>query len=275
MNKKAITSVVTTALLGVLAVIFAFPFYYVFVLATWPSREILVFPPHFWFGSGLMDNLTSLFGRVPFSVNFFNSLGIASVSTALTLFFCTLAGFAFSKYDFKFKKILFTFVIATMAIPGFLNIIPFYKMMVSFGWINTWLPLIVPGMAGAFGIFLMTQFLQNALPGELLEAARIDGIGEFRMLWYVVFPLAKAGMAVLGVVTFVGSWNNFTGPLILLPDVDHTTLPVALSVLSSRVDNNMGALMVGNALTLLPLLIVFMLFSRQIISGLTAGAVKG
>ncbi len=276
MNRmKNVSSYVTTFFLSLLALIFAFPFYYVFVLATWRAQEILVFPPHFWFGPGLAENLTSLFGRVPFATNFLNSLGIAAISTISVLFFCTLAGFAFAKYQFKFKKSLFAFVIATMAIPGFLNIIPFYKMMVGFGWINTWLPLIVPGMAGAFGIFLMTQFLENALPGELLEAARIDGVGEFAMLWKVVFPLAKAGMAVLGVVTFVGSWNNFTGPLILLPDLDSTTLPVALSVLSSRVDNNMGALMVGNALTLLPLLIVFMLFSRQIIAGLTAGAVKG
>jgi multiple sugar transport system permease protein len=272
---KTFQSYATTFFLGLFALIFAFPFYYVFVLATWRAQEILVFPPHFWFGPGLQENLISLFGRVPFASNFLNSIGIATLSTVSVLFFCTLAGFAFSKYQFKFKKTLFAFVIATMAIPGFLNIIPFYKMMVAFGWINTWLPLIVPGMAGAFGIFLMTQFLENALPYELLEAARMDGVGEFSMLWRIVFPLARSGMAVLGVVTFVSSWNNFTGPLILLPDVDSTTLPVALSVLSSRVDNNMGALMVGNALTLLPLLIVFMLFSRQIISGLTAGAVKG
>jgi len=121
----------------------------------------------------------------------------------------------------------------------------------------------------------MTQFLHNAIPLELLDAARIDGLGEFSILLRIVFPLARSGMAVLGVVTFVGSWNNFTGPLILLPRVDATTLPVALSVLNSRQDNNMGALMVGNALTLLPLLLVFLFFSRQIISGLTAGAVKG
>jgi len=272
---KKLSTYVTTFLLGLLALVFAFPFYYVFVLATWRSQEVLAFPPHLWFGTGLLENWTSLFGRVPFATNFLNSLGIATLSTVSVLFFCTLAGFAFSKYQFKLKKTLFFFVIATMAIPGFLNIIPFYKMMVVFGWINTWLPLIVPGMAGAFGIFLMTQFLENALPFELLEAARIDGVGEFSMLWRVVFPLARAGMAVLGVVTFVGSWNNFTGPLILLPDVDATTLPVALSVLNSRVDNNMGALFLGNALTLLPLLVIFMLFSRQIISGLTAGAVKG
>ena len=272
---KFLPSYLTTFFLGLLALVFAFPFYYVFVLATWPSQQILVFPPHFVFGGGLQENLDSLFSRVPFGLNFLNSFGIAVLSTLSVLFFCTMAGFAFSKYEFRFKKPLFAFVLATLAIPGFLNIIPFYKMMVTFGWINTWLPLIVPGMAGAFGIFLMTQFLEKALPGELLDAARIDGVGEFGLLWRVVFPLAKSGMAVLGVVTFVGSWNNFTGPLILLPNVNATTLPVALSVLNSRVDNNMGGLMVGNALTLLPLLIVFMIFSRQIISGLTAGAIKG
>ena len=273
--RKSLPPILTTSLLGLLALVFAFPFYYVFVLATWPSQQILTFPPHFWFGNGVEENLKSLFERVPFGTNFLNSFGIAIISTVTVLFFCTVAGFAFAKYEFKFKKALFAFVVATLAIPGFLNIIPFYKMMATFGWINTWLPLIVPGMAGAFGIFLMTQFLQNALPVDLLDAARIDGVGEIALLWRVVFPLARSGMAVLGVVSFVGSWNSFTMPLILLPNIDSTTLPVALSVLNSRVDNNMGGLMVGNALTLLPLLIVFMIFSRQIISGLTAGAIKG
>jgi multiple sugar transport system permease protein len=262
-------------ILGIMAFVFAYPFYNVFVLATWPANKVLSFPPRFFFGDGLLENINQLFTRIPFATNFFNSLGIALISTTSTLFFCTMAGFAFSKYDFKFKKQLYAFVIATMAIPGFLNIIPFYKMMVGFGWINTWMPMIVPGMAGAFGIFLMTQFLENSLPSELLDAARIDGLSEFGILGRIVFPLAKPGLAVLGIVTFVGSWNNFTGPLILLPRIDSTTLPVALSTLNSRVDNNMGALMLGNALTLLPLMIIFIFFSKQIISGLTAGAVKG
>jgi len=137
------------------------------------------------------------------------------------------------------------------------------------------LPMVVPGMAGAFGIFLMTQFLENSLPNDVIEAARIDGLGDFGILMRIVFPLARPAMAVLGIVTFVGSWNNFTGPLILLPKIEATTLPVALSLLNSRVDNNQGALMLGNALTLLPLILIFVFFSKQIISGLTAGAVKG
>ncbi|MBP7095895.1 MAG: carbohydrate ABC transporter permease [Spirochaetia bacterium] len=120
----------------------------------------------------------------------------------------------------------------------------------------------------------MTQFLTNSVPDELLDAARIDGLTEFGILTRIIFPLAKPGLAVLGVVTFVGSWNNFTGPLVLLPKVESTTLPVALSALNSRVDNNLGALMLGNALTLLPLIVAFVFFSKRIIAGLTAGAVK-
>lgn len=185
-----------------------------------------------------------------------------------------MAGFAFAKYQFKFKKQLYQFVIATLAIPGFLNIVPFYKMMVAFGWMNTWLPLVVPGMAGAFGIFLMTQFMENSLPEEILEAGRIDGLTEFGLLMKIAFPLAKPGMAILGIITFIGSWNSFTSAMIFLPNVKKTTLPVALSMLNSRVDNNMGALMLGTALSLVPLIIVFIAFSKQIIAGLTAGAVK-
>lgn len=265
---------ITYIVLGLFSLLFAFPFYYVFVLATWPGDRILEFPPHLFFGNGVQENAQILFSRVPYFKNFLNSLGIATISTVLTIFFCTMAGFAFAKYKFKFKKPLYQFVIATLAIPGFLNIVPFYKMMVAFKWINTWLPLIVPGMAGAFGIFLMTQFMENSLPEEILEAGRIDGLTEFGLLMKIAFPLAKPGMAILGIITFIGSWNSFTSAMIFLPSVEKTTLPVALSMLNSRVDNNMGGLMLGTALSLIPIIIVFVAFSKQIIAGLTAGAVK-
>jgi multiple sugar transport system permease protein len=266
--------IITYLVLGLFSLLFAFPFYYVFVLATWPGDRVLEFPPHMFFGNGVQENAQILFSRVPYLKNFLNSLGIAAISTVLTIFFCTMAGFAFAKYKFKFKKQLYQFVIATLAIPGFLNIVPFYKMMVAFKWINTWLPLIVPGMAGAFGIFLMTQFMENSIPEEILEAGRIDGLTEFGLLMKIAFPLAKPGMAILGIITFIGSWNSFTSAMIFLPSVEKTTLPVALSMLNSRVDNNMGGLMLGTALSLIPIIIVFVAFSKQIIAGLTAGAVK-
>jgi len=260
------------AVLIVFTLLFAFPFYYVFVLASW--SRIYSNPPHLWFGSDIPVNLNSLLSQLPFHVNFFNSLSIAVLATAGTVFFCTMGGYAFAKFEFKGKKGLLLFIISTMAIPAFLNIIPFFKMMVAFGWYKTWLPLIVPGLANAFGIFLMTQFLENSIPSDLLSAARIDGLNEFQILIKVVFPLAKPGIAILGTVTFIGSWNNFLGALIMLPDPKHSTIPVALSSLFVRSDGNFGGLMLGTALALLPLLIAFMFFSKKIIANLTAGSIK-
>lgn len=259
-------------ILVLFVIIFAFPFYYVFVLASWSN--IYSNPPHLSFGSDLLVNIQALLSQVPFHKNFFNSMMIAVISTAGTIFFCTMAGYAFAKFDFKGKKQIMLFILGTMAIPPFLNIIPFFKMMVAFGWYKTWLPLIVPNLANAFGIFLMTQFLENSIPSDLLSAARIDGLNEFQILNKVVFPLAKPGIAILGTVTFIGSWNNFVSALIMLPDPRSSTIPVALSSLFVRSDGNYGGLMAGTAIALFPLLIAFAFFSKKIIANLTAGSVK-
>lgn len=255
------------------AIGFIFPFYYVFVLATHPIP--FANPPHIFFGNAVADNFDALFRQIPFVKSFFNSLGIAVLATVSVIFFCTLGGFAFAKYDFKGKNSLLLFVVLTMAIPPFLNIIPFFRMMVRFGWYKTWLPLIVPGMANSFGIFLMKQFLEDSIPSALMDAARIDGLNEFQMLPTLVMPLAKPGIAILGTITFIGSWNNFLGALVMLPDPRNSTLQVALSSLFVRSDGNFGGLMLGIALSILPLLIIFLIFSRNIISNLAAGAVKG
>ena len=266
-------AIVRYIILGLFALVFTFPFYYVFVLAT--HRIPFANPPHIFFGEFLIANFESLFRQIPFVKSFLNSLGIATLSTLSVIFFCTLGGFAFAKYSFKGKELLLLFVVSTMAIPPFLNIIPFFRMMVFFGWYQTWLPLIVPGMANAFGIFLMKQFLEESVPTDLMDAARIDGLNELQLLPAVVFPLAKPGIAILGTITFVGSWNNFLGALVMLPDPRNSTLPVALSSLFVRSDGNYGGLMLGTALSILPLLIIFLFFSRKIIANLAAGAVKG
>lgn len=255
------------------AFLFTFPFYYVFVLATHATP--FANPPHIFFGEAVAENVDALFSQLPFLRSFFNSLAIAVLATVSVLFFCTLGGFAFAKYQFKGKDLMLIFIVSTMAIPPFLNIIPFFRMMVTFGWYKTWLPLIVPGMANAFGIFLMKQFLEESIPDELMDAARIDGLNELQMVPRIVFPLAKPGLAILGTITFVGSWNNFLGALVMLPDPQNTTLPVALSSLFVRSDGNYGGLMLGTALSILPLVVIFMFFSRKIIANLAAGAVKG
>ncbi|MFW5994778.1 MAG: carbohydrate ABC transporter permease, partial [Spirochaetia bacterium] len=157
----------------------------------------------------------------------------------------------------------------------FLNIIPFFQMMSAFGWINTWYPLIVPTMAAPFGIFLMSQFLKTEVPFQLMDSARIDGLSEFGIFLRIGAPLAKPAMSILGIVTFVGTWNNFLGALIFLPDINRTTIPVALARLFLSARTDYGAVMAGTALSLLPVLLLYVFFARRIIGDLQAGALKG
>ncbi len=261
--------------LSVFLLIFAFPFYYVFILSTLNNQELFSTTPALFFSNSFVDNYRELFGQLDYWRNYFNSAAIAILATIGTIFFCTMGGFAFAKYEFKGKRLIFALLLATLAIPPFLNIIPFFKMMVRFGWYNTWLPLIVPGVANAFGIFLMSQYIRGSVPSELMDACRIDGLSEFGILMRMVFPMARAGISVLGIVTFIGSWNNFLGALILLPDLEKTTIPVALSSLSGRQQGNFGGIFVGTALALLPLIIIFVFFSKRIIADISAGSVKG
>ncbi len=257
------------------AVIFAFPFYYMFVLATWPRQLMFSSPPRLWFGPGLVHNLEALFESIPFHINMFNSIGIAVLAVTTQLFFCTMGGFAFAKYEFKGQNVLFAMIIALISVPPFLNIIPFFQMMSAFGWINTWYPLIVPTMAAPFGIFLMSQFLKNEVPSQLMDSARIDGLSEFGIFLRIAAPLAKPAMSILGIVTFVGTWNNFLGALIFLPDLEKTTIPVALARLFLSARTDYGAVMAGTALSLLPVLLLYVFFARRIIGDLQAGALKG
>jgi multiple sugar transport system permease protein len=263
----------TFLILGV--IITAFPFYWMFVLATLSRGEIFSFPPPMWFGSNIVDNYRNLMNFVPFFRNIWNSFYIAFMATSTTLFFCSLGAYGFAMYDFKGKEPLFGIMLGTMMIPGVLSTIPWFIMMRMFGWINQPRALYVGGMASAFGIFLLRQYMESAIPRDLLDAARIDGCGEFEMYWRVVLPLSSPGLGALGMVTFIGSWNNFMGALIILKERSTFTVPVALRSLQGMISTDYGAVMFGTALSVLPILIVFLLASQQIISGLTAGAIKG
>ena len=256
-------------------IITAFPFYWMFVLATLSRGEIFSFPPKLWFGDNLVTNYNNLLSFVPFFRNIWNSIYIASMATVTTLFFCSLAAYGFTFYNFKGKEFLFGMMLSTMMIPGVLNTIPWFIMMRKFGWVNQPRALYVGGMASAFGIFLMRQYMEGAIPRELQDAARIDGCGEFEIYWRVVLPLAGPGLGALGMVTFIGSWNDFMGALIIMKERTTYTVPLALRSLQGAINTDYGAVMFGTALGVLPILIAFLLASQQIISGLTAGASKG
>ena len=256
------------------ALIMLAPFYFMFVFATHSRTEIFSMPPPLWFGSALLENMNILTEKIPFWKNLGWSLYVAIASTVLTLLFCSMAGYAFALMEFKFKNFLFAWVLGTMLIPSFMNMIPTFMVMDLLGWIDEHRALYLPGAAGAFGIFLMRQFASTAIPKELIEAARMDGCGEFAIYWRIVLPLLKPALGTLGLVTFIGSWNNFIGPLIVMRTADNYTLPLALRSLQSPVNTEWGALMTGSAIATIPLIFLFAISSRQLIAGLTAGAVK-
>jgi multiple sugar transport system permease protein len=262
------------ALAAVGALLMLAPFYVMFVFATHSRTAIFDLPPPLWFGSELLANLRILTERLPFWRNLCWSLYVALASTVLTLLFCSMAGYAFAMFEFRFKRALFALVMGTMLLPSFMNMIPTFMIMDALGWIDQHRALYLPGAASAFGIFLMRQYVASAVPRELIEAARMDGCGEFGIYRLVVLPLLRPALGTLGLVTFIASWNNFIAPLVVMRSADQYTLPLALRSLQSTVNTEWGALMAGSAIATLPLLVLFALSSRQLIAGLTAGAVK-
>ena len=261
-------------LVGSGALVMLAPFYFMFVFATHSRTEIFSLPPPMFFGDDFLANLKILTERLPFWRNLGWSVYVALLCTGLTLLFCSMGGYAFALFDFRFKNALFGLVLGTMLLPSFMNMIPTFMIMDALGWIDQPRALYIPGAANAFGIFLMRQFVASAIPKDLVEAARMDGCGELGIYWRIVLPLLKPALGTLGLITFIASWNNFIGPLIVMRSPDMYTLPLALRSLQSPVNTEWGALMTGSAIATLPLVILFILSSRQLISGLTAGAVK-
>lgn len=263
------------AIVAIGALMMLGPFWFMFVFATHSNREILSLPPPIWFGDKFLDNLNQLLTSLP---HFWKNVGwsfyIALMSTALNLFFCSLAGFAFAMYKFRFREPLFGFVMATMLLPSFVGMIPTALTMSWLEWMNQPRALYVPGAVGALGIFMMRQYIESAIPSELIDAARIDGCGEFSIYWRIVLPLIGPALGTLGLITFIGSWNNFIGPLIVIRDMEMYTVPLALRSLQGTGQIPWGAISAGSAIAVLPLLVLFMLASRRLIEGLTAGAVK-
>lgn len=255
--------------------IFAYPFYHVFVLATRDYDTIFRNPPPTWFGTELIINWETLFQKIPYYRNMFNSLAIGLLATSTQVFACTMAGFAFAKYRFRARAQLFAFILICIMFPRFLWLIPSFQMMIWLGWINSYLPMFIPQIGNAFGIFLMTQFIEGAVPSDLIDAARIDGLSEFQILLRIGFPLSRAGIAVFGTVSFVNSWNDFLYAMVMLTKEEARTIPVALAELNLRSEGVYGPVMLGNALALIPLLLIFIFFSKQLIANMLAGSIKG
>jgi cellobiose transport system permease protein len=260
-------------LLGVLVSIF--PFYWMIVLATNTTADTFRFPPKLTLGPQLFENLGRVFGNIDFFGSMLNTVIVAVLTTAAVLLFDSMAAFAFAKFDFPGRRFLFVVLLGTFMIPAQLNAIPQFVVMAHLGWVGSLAALVVPAAANAFGIFWMRQYIEGAVPDELLDAARIDGCGFFRQYWHVTLPVLRPALAFLGIFTFIGVWNDYLWPLVVLVDPDRLTLQVALSQLNSVHGTDYSMIMAGTLLAVLPLIAVFVLGARNFVADLVKGAVRG
>jgi cellobiose transport system permease protein len=251
-----------------------FPFYWLAVMSTNKTSDILRFPPKLIFGSELFTNINNVLQNVDFFKAFLNTVFVSTISAVAILFFCSLAGFTFAKFQFPGKKLLFTSLLITMMIPSQLSFVPSYIMISKIGWVDTFQALIIPGLANAFGIFWIKQYSEEAIHDSLLDAGRLDGCNHFRLYWNIGLPILRPALAFLGIFSFISIWNDYLWPLVILNDPAKYTLQVTLSQLNGIYDTDYGMVMAGTLLATLPLIILFMFVSRQFISGIAAGAIK-
>lgn len=260
-------------LIGVLVTIF--PFVWVALMGTHTRERIYSSPPPFYVGNNLLENYAELLEIMPFWTVLFNSLYVSVLGTIAAVFFCSMCAYGFYAYNFKGKNLIFGIMIASMMVPPVLMLIPSFLTLKFLGILDTHFALWFPGAANAFGIFLIRQYMGNSITRDLLDAAKVDGASDFRIYWSVVLPLIKPALATLAIVIFIGLWNNFLAPLIIISSPDKFVLTLALRSVQSIANSPWGAIMLGTFLSMLPLLLAFMFFSKQMMDGLTAGAVKG
>jgi cellobiose transport system permease protein len=262
-------------LIVIAAAVSLFPLWWTISAASHSNNDIVDAKPSLLVpGGNLVHNLKIVWDEVDMTKALINSTIVAGVVAISTVLFATLAGFAFAKLQFRGRNALLTIVVATMTIPPQLSVIPLYQIITNVGWVNHLQSVILPSLVAAFGVFFMRQFLSEALPIELVEAARVDGAHSLRILWHVVFPIARPAMAVLGMLVFVQAWNDFFWPLIALSE-QNPTVQVALAGVGSgnhSVDNSV--VVTAALVATLPLLLVFAVLGKQIVGGITAGAVK-
>jgi multiple sugar transport system permease protein len=268
------------AVLIITSIVMIGPFYWSVATSFKPPADIFASPPKWIPHPWTLQNYRDVFTLLPFGRYLFNSVVVTAAIVGLNIVFDTMAAYAFAKLRFPGRNFLFFFLLLTLMVPFQVNLIPLYRIMVELHKINphlgvnTYSGIVLPGMIQVFGIFLMRQFLQS-IPDEVLESARVDGASELQIIRKIVLPLAAPGMATLAIFTFLGAWNDFLWPLIVIDRDSLRTLTVGLALLQQKNTINWGDTMAGTALLAGPMIVVFLLLQRRFIEGLTAGAVKG
>ncbi len=271
---KAFGKIFGYIVLIIAAFLSLFPFYFMFVSGTNTNNQILAVPPKLSIGSELAANFEILVDKVDLLTSVWNTLFVSVVYTVLALLIFSAAGYALAKFDFKGKGIIFTFVMGSMMIPSLVMYVPLFEMMIEIDMTDSYWAVILPMLANAFGIFLMRQNMLN-FPTALLEAGRIDGVGEISLFFRIVLPNIKPALGALVIYMFTSMWNNFMWPLIILGSEEKYTLPISLAMLDGNPTNkNYAVILLATAVATLPILVIFLVFQKQFVAGVMGGAVK-
>jgi cellobiose transport system permease protein len=262
-------------LLGLMGFVSIFPFYWMFVVASSGSDEISKIPPSIVPGPRFLKVMADVYAAVPFNQALINTLVVGVTVAAAQVFLCGLAGFAFAKLNFKGRRGILLIIIGTMMLPSQLGIIPMFILMGNLGWIDTLYALIVPALITAFGVFWMRQIIDSQVPNELLEAASLDGAGVLRTFTRIVFPVIRSSALVLGLFSFLGSWNDFLWPLLVLQTPENFTVQVAINQLKGSYTLDYALNMGGAFMATAPLLLLFIFVGKRLVGGVMDGAVKG
>lgn len=260
--------------LVVLASAAVIPLYWMVVTALQQPTLTVTFPPEWFPSKPTLFNFQRFLERPDVGRWILNSLIVSVTVTAAQLLISVMAGYAFAKKEFPARNFLFWLYVGSMMVPSQVTLVPLYITMSKLGFVNTYYGLIFPALAGPFGVFLMKQYM-STLPTELIEAAKIDGSSEWNTFVKIIVPLSKPGLAVLGIFTFVGQWNEFLWPLIVTNSSSMRTLPIGLTLLQEEVPMQYGLLMAGATVAAIPMIIIFFSFQRYFLRGVTVGALKG
>jgi multiple sugar transport system permease protein len=271
--KRGPAAVIINSALGLAAAFALFPLLWMVSVSFMQPGAASSYPPPLMPADATLQNYRDLFARANMGGYLLNSLVVACGLTVTSVLFNVMAGYAFAKLQFAGRDALFKTLLAALVIPGQVAMMPLFLMLKAMGLVNTWAGVIVPGMAGVFGIFLVRQYARS-IPDALLEAARIDGASELRIFVLVVLPLLKPVLVTLAVFAFLGSWNDFMWPLIVLTDSTLHTAPVALASLSREHVQDSELMMAGSVVTIAPVLVMFLGLQRYYMQGLLVGSVK-
>jgi ABC-type glycerol-3-phosphate transport system permease component len=264
-----------TIILWAIGIVFLIPIYWVLVSSLKSDADITKFPPSFFPEALVWQNYPDIWSKLRIGVTFTNSFIVAVPTVALTVLFSSMAGYAFSKKRFLGRDVMFSALIATMIVPPTVLLLPLYFIITKLGMFDSLIGLIVPFSVTVFAIFFTKQYIDD-IPDEMLEAAKIDGSGDFRTFTQIIIPLIRPAITALVIIDFVQNWNSFTMPLVMLQSESNFTLPLKLAMMLSNSDNvPWSKILAANVLSLAPALAVFLLLQKQFVSGLMAGAVKG